>query len=459
MGKGPLITHNPGAGEYIVAMLPPRGETPRGSAESAGPNDEGSAGVKRSRVLPSGHKAGGDRADPGSSNSQRNHRAGGGKSQRAAACAPNGNGGGRSGDARRHRADSHPVYAALDLGTNNCRLLVARPSRRGFLVIDAFSRIIRLGEGVSATGRLSEAAMQRTIDALLVCSRKMQRQSVRRSRLIATQACRIADNADEFIERVRAKTGLDLEIINQETEARLAVSGCASLLDHDTSGALVFDIGGGSSELIWLDLRGRETVSRNSLKERLAAQSSIRCWTSLPVGVVTIAEKFGGHDVTPEIFEEMVSYVMGLLAEFERENNIAEQLSRKGAYLLGTSGTVTTLAGIYLGLPYYDRRKVDGCWLKAVDVRDVSRVLVNMSYDKRAAQPCIGTERADLVLGGCAILEAIMRMWPSDRLRVADRGLREGILASLMAEDNHTPPRSRRSRSRSHRTRQKKRGR
>ncbi len=334
------------------------------------------------------------------------------------------------------RKNRYPVYAALDLGTNNCRLLVARPSRRGFMVVDAFSRIIRLGEGVSTTGRLSEAAMQRTIDALQVCSKKMQRRSVRRSRLIATQACRIADNADEFIDRVRCQTGLDLEIINQETEARLAVSGCASLLEADSTGALVFDIGGGSSELIWLDLRGQKKASRNSLRDRLAAQSAISCWTSLPVGVVTIAEKFGGHDVTPEIFEQMVAYVMDMLKGFEQKNNIVEQLADGRAYLLGTSGTVTTLAGIYLGLSFYDRRKVDGCWLSSVDVRDVSRVLVKMSYEKRAAQPCIGSERADLVLGGCAILEAIMRMWPCDRLRVADRGLREGILATLMAEDS-----------------------
>ena len=342
--------------------------------------------------------------------------------------------------AKPSRRNEAPVYAALDLGTNNCRLLVARPSRRGFLVVDAFSRIIRLGEGVSKSGRLSETAMQRTIDALRVCARKMQRRGVRRSRLIATQACRVAENADEFIDRAHNQTGLEIEIINQETEARLAVSGCASLLEAGSTGALVFDIGGGSSELIWLDLRGQNKLRRNTLKDRLAAQASISCWTSLPVGVVTIAEKYGGHDVTPDIFEEMVAYVMDLLADFERENNIAEQLCSGNAYLLGTSGTVTTLAGIYLGLPYYDRNKVDGCWLKVEDVRDVSRVLVHMNYEKRAAQPCIGAERADLVLGGCAILEAMMRMWPCHRLRVADRGLREGILATLMAEDNLFPP-------------------
>jgi len=249
--------------------------------------------------------------------------------------------------------------------------------------------------------------------------------------------CRIASNSQEFIDRVRKSAGLELEVIDQETEARLAVSGCASLLEEGTDGALVFDIGGGSSELVWLDLRRRRRrQGRNSLSARLEAQEAIDCWTSLPVGVVTIAEKFGGHQVNPAIFRQMVDHVMELLEPFERENSIAAQMIRGNAYLLGTSGTVTTLAGIYLGLPYYDRNKVDGVWLKNIDVRDVTRVLVNMSYERRAAQPCIGSERADLVLAGCAILEAMMRMWPCERLRVADRGLREGILASMMAEDN-----------------------
>lgn len=428
-----------------------------------GPTDKGRPVIEREVVVeqsqPASQKnlaANGEQVpDKTGKNSKRRRSRGSNSDRGPKRGAQRANGARRNFEQKSTRKNTHPVYAALDLGTNNCRLLVARPSRRGFLVVDAFSRIIRLGEGVSSSGRLSEVAMERTIEALQVCSRKMQRRSVRRSRLIATQACRIAENADEFIDRVRSKTGLELEIINQETEARLAVSGCASLLEPDSTGALVFDIGGGSSELIWLDLRGQQKINRHSLKDRLAAQSNISCWTSLPVGVVTISEKFGGHHVTPEIFEQMVGYVMGLLAAFEQKNQIAAQLDNGKAYLLGTSGTVTTLAGIYLGLPFYDRRKVDGCWLSSVDVRDVSRVLVKMSYEKRAAQPCIGSDRADLVLGGCAILEAIMRTWPCDRLRVADRGLREGILATLMAEDNILQTRQRQR----HRSQQNKRGR
>ncbi len=335
------------------------------------------------------------------------------------------------------RRNDGAIYGALDLGTNNCRLLVARPTRRGFLVIDAFSRIIRLGEGMSRSGRLSDAAMDRTIEALKVCSQKMRNQGVKRSRLIATEACRVASNSAEFIDRVLDQAGLKLEIISQETEAKLAVSGCASLLDRTCEWALVFDIGGGSSELIWLDLSRWRHSWRRSLLDRVEAQKSIVAWTSLPIGVVTLAEKFGGQDVDQTIFETMVEYVTEHLLGFEKQHQIAHHFVNSKTHLLGTSGTVTTVAGIHLGLPCYDRNRVDGSWLNEQEVRIVSEQLIKMSYDERVAQPCIGPDRADLVLAGCAILEALMRLWPSERLRVADRGLREGILAMLMAEDGH----------------------
>jgi exopolyphosphatase / guanosine-5'-triphosphate,3'-diphosphate pyrophosphatase len=328
-----------------------------------------------------------------------------------------------------------PVYGALDLGTNNCRLLVARPSRRGFQVIDAFSRIIRLGEGVSQTGALSEAAMMRTLEALKVCSDKMERREVCRSRLIATEACRVAKNGSDFVARVRSEIGLDLEVISRETEARLAVAGCASLIDRDCDWTLVFDIGGGSSELIWLDLRRIDISSRQTLCDRVKVQNAIAAWTSLPLGVVTLAERFGGRNVDSDLFETMVADVTSQLGVFEKAHNISAQIGSGKAHLLGTSGTVTTVAGVHLGLPAYSRTKVDGCWLTDEQVRGVISSLLQLNYDERSRQPCIGPERADLVLAGCAILEAILRLWPCENLRVADRGLREGILTSLIAED------------------------
>ncbi len=339
---------------------------------------------------------------------------------------------GRRGPERQWR-----TYAALDLGTNNCRLLIARPSRRGFQVVDAFSRIIRLGEGVSTTGRLCDAAMDRTWDALKVCAAKMRRHNVARARLVATEACRAAKNGPEFIERVRRELGLHIEILSREAEAKLAVSGCATLLDDNSDLALVFDIGGGSSELVWLDLTRRRGGWRRSVEHRLEAMNCIAAWTSLPVGVVTLAERFGGRQLTTAGFEAMVTTVTELLQPFEEKHCFRARVQDGRAHLLGTSGTVTTVAGIRLGLPRYDRNRVDGCWLDATEARAVTYDLLARSHEQRVAEPCIGKDRAELVLAGCAILEGLLRMWPAQRLRVADRGLREGMLASMMAEDRH----------------------
>jgi exopolyphosphatase/guanosine-5'-triphosphate,3'-diphosphate pyrophosphatase len=327
------------------------------------------------------------------------------------------------------------AYAALDLGTNNCRLLVARPSPQGFKVIDAFSRIIRLGEGVAASRRLSQEAIERTLDALRVCAAKIRHHRVARAGLIATEACRVAENAPQFLGRVREETELDIRVVSREAEARLAVSGCASLIDSSCDFAIVFDIGGGSSELIWLDLEGYKRRSNSQYIDRLEMQNCIAAWTSLPVGVVALAERYDGRFVDHEIFEAMVDDVLALLAPFEAEHRLREQMANKNAHLLGTSGTVTTVAGVHLGLPRYDRRQVDGCWLQAEHARAVISCLLASTHAGRVAQPCIGQDRADLVLAGCAILEALLRTWPCERLRVADRGLREGILATLMAED------------------------
>jgi len=344
-----------------------------------------------------------------------------------------------SGSRRRRNnrgaSSNEPIYAALDLGTNNCRLLIARPTRRGFQVVDAFSRIIRLGEGVSVTGVLTDAAIDRTMDALRVCASKMVRNSVTRSKLVASEACREALNGSVFIERVRRDIGMNLEVLSQEIEAQLAVSGCASLIDEGCDHALVFDIGGGSSELIWLDVTKRRTGAMTSCGLPVDPSACIEAWTSLPVGVVSLAEKFGGRDVQAQDFEDMVTWVSAMIQPFEDKHRFRERTAEGRAHLLGTSGTVTTVAGIQLRLPRYDRRRVDGCWLDCADVRKITYDLLDQSYEERVAQPCIGRDRADLVLAGCAILEALMRMWPTQRLRVADRGLREGMLTNMMAED------------------------
>lgn len=339
---------------------------------------------------------------------------------------------GASGSERFRQPGAEPwpddLYAALDLGTNNCRLLVAQPTRPGqFRVVDAFSRIVRLGEGLGTQGRLSAEAMDRAVEALKVCAAKLSGRDIRRMRLIATEACRSAENGEEFLSRVLVETGLELEIINRETEARLAVSGCSSLVGRDARSVVLFDIGGGSSEIAVISI-GENRSSRLA--------NHITHWTSLPVGVVTLSERHGGQHVTPEIFEAMTQEVEAMLARFDCPP-LSDLNGRppEDFHLIGTSGTVTTLAGVHLDLPRYDRRKVDGLWLSDDEVSAMQAKLLSWDFDGRAANPCIGPDRADLVLAGCAILEAIRRRWPSNRMRVADRGLREGLLTDMMADD------------------------
>lgn len=311
------------------------------------------------------------------------------------------------------------VYAALDLGTNNCRLLIACPTSDGFRVVDSFSRIIRLGEGVSATGSISEAAIERAIAALSICRDKINLRKAKRLRLIATEACRAASNAEGFRSRVAAETGIELEVIDRETEASLAMLGCSPLVDPRGRGAILFDIGGGSTELV--------RIERDSANP----EPRIKAWMSIPLGVVTLAEQFGGRDVTPEIYAAMEQEVANHVAPF------AEQHGRDltDMHLLGTSGTVTTLAGIHLNLVRYDRRRIDSIWMNDADLTATIDKLLGMTYEERAGNNCISVERADLVLAGCAMLDAIRRAFPLPRLRVADRGLREGMLVEMMRED------------------------
>ncbi len=320
------------------------------------------------------------------------------------------------------RAESS-VLAAIDLGTSNCRLLVARPNVGGFRVIDAFSRIVRLGEGLAEHGRLSPSAMDRTIEALEVCVDKMRRRGVSQTRAVATEACRRAENAATFIARAEAEVGLKLEVIDAEEEAWLAIAGCLPLLATGGDRAITFDIGGGSTQITWLAVDSEAGVRPGGTR----TIASI----SLPCGVVTLAEEFGSE---PDSYEGVRAYVRGLLATFDQAHNIGAQVAGGGVQMLGMSGTVTTLGGVLLDLPRYDRSQVDGLTMSFEEVAAVSKQLTTMAYDERAAVPCVGEERAELVIVGCAVLDAICQTWPVGSLRVADRGLREGILLGLLAD-------------------------
>ena len=329
-----------------------------------------------------------------------------------------------SPERRPHQAHSQRhTYGALDLGTNNCRLLIARPNDGGFTVIDAFSRIVRLGDGLSQSGRLSDEAMDRAVGALAVCGDKLRRRNVSISRSVATEACRRAANGRKFVERVRSETGIALEIIEPAEEARLAMLGCHKLLEPGDGPALIFDIGGGSTELVLID--------------QMSGTPKIRSWWSAPWGVVSLTESEGREAIEGEdrvrAYNRMRERVRRSFDQFEamlpRERN--------GIRLLGTSGTVTTLASVHLALPSYDRRAVDGLHVPSESMRAISSMIAEMDHQERSSLPCIGADRADLVVAGCAILEANLEIWPAKKLGIADRGIREGILRSLMARDGH----------------------
>jgi exopolyphosphatase/guanosine-5'-triphosphate,3'-diphosphate pyrophosphatase len=334
-----------------------------------------------------------------------------------------------------------PLYGALDLGTNNCRLLIARPSREGFRVVDSFSRIVRLGEGLGRTGRLDEAAMDRAYDALDLCAERVVRKDIDPSRLmaVATQACRQAENGAAFIERVRLGTGLKLRIIDPVEEARLAVEGCLNLFNPTAEAILVVDVGGGSTELSWLKKTG--------------SGFELLGWMSAPVGVVTLAERHPEPAASPtraldDWYEAMVADMGQAIASAPVDPSLRELFASGRAHLVGTSGAITSLAGIHLGLKRYQRSLVDGLWMTRADCEKAAQMLKDLGPEGRAAEACIGPDRADLVLAGAAIMEAIQRAWPSERVRVADRGLREGLLLQRMRED-HRPARRRRRRKRS----------
>ena len=342
------------------------------------------------------------------------------------------------------RQDREPIYAALDLGTNNCRLLIAsgqfvtdgnKLATPSIKVFDSFSRIVRLGEGVSSTGLLSEDAMERTLAALKACQKKLSKYNITASRFVATEACRRASNGQQFLDRVLNETGLSVDIISSEEEARLAFLGCSSLLTEGSKRAIVFDIGGGSTELMWID---SERIRANAHLGKEVELESITDWLSIGFGVMNLADKFGGSDFAEMAFKDMVDLLIERLSPFDASNRISETIGNEHntapVQLLSTSGTVTTLAAIHMELPRYDRSRIDGITLSIHDIRATVKKLLAMRPSERFNHPCIGPDRADFIISGCAIFEAISTIWPTGTITIADRGVREGIILSLMNE-------------------------
>lgn len=334
------------------------------------------------------------------------------------------------------------LYGALDLGTNSCRMLIAQPKGNQFVVLDSFSKSVQLGHGLEASGRLSRGSMERTIAALRICQQKLEQNRVARMRLVATEACRRAHNARDFIEQVRRETGLALEIIQPEEEARLAVVSCASLVSKKTEQLLVVDIGGGSTELVWIDLSAVPPVDRPRAMMRLRAgfypaatdepAARVVDWISVPLGVATLKDTYRDVDDDAARFALMSWFFEENLTSFSPYHS---EQPREGFQIIGTSGTITTVAASFLGLRRYDRNKVDGLRMTSDQIDRVIREYLLLGPDGRRTDPRIGRDRHSLIMSGAAILQALMRIWPTDRLSVADRGLREGLLYAQMSAD------------------------
>lgn len=320
-----------------------------------------------------------------------------------------------------------PLYAAVDLGTNNCRLLVAEPRGQSFRVVDSYSQIARLGEGLHDTGRLSDAAVERAMSALHAIRNKLKQHGVGRVRCIATEACRKATNGPDFIRRVQTETGLTFKVIGAKEEARLATIGCHDLIEPDTKSVLVVDVGGGSTELSLVDAG----AMRSGGLSGLLREAPILDWTSLKVGVVTLSEAF---DLSDEVaaWPHMLERARSEVRAWPALERVTQRLGQDDGYLIGTSGTVTCLAGVHLKLDRYRRDKVDGSWLSRADGAATMGLLRELGASGRAMLPTIGEERAPLMLAGCAIMEAVWEAFDGHKLRVADRGLREGVLLSMM---------------------------
>ena len=327
-------------------------------------------------------------------------------------------------------------YAAIDLGTNSCRLVIATPTPSSFRIVETFSKITRLGEGIINNNELSHTAIRRTINALRVCAGVLEEyEPIVKARYVATAACRRAKNCRYFMDLVKRETGLNIEIISPQEESRLAVVGCIPLLNRNIKRALVFDIGGGSTEV---------SLARMSNSGR----AIIEAFVSLPYGVVTVSEAFPEHEMTDLAYNTIIERTHKLLAEFENKYHISEDIKSQRIQVLGTSGTVTVLGAIHLNLSRYNRSAVDGLALSAQDVDKTISKIKRMGDEGRKKHACIGTQKSDLTMAGCAIIEGLMSFWNVSEITIADRGIREGILLDLMHSERGEKKRNKKFRRR-----------
>lgn len=328
----------------------------------------------------------------------------------------------------RNDAQIQKNYAAIDLGTTSCRLVIASPTPTSFRIVETFSKVTRLGEGIINDNELSRVAIKRTVNALKVCAGVINEYApIHRSRFVATAACRRAKNCKEFLDLVRKETGLNIETISSKEESRLAVVGCIPLLNRNIKRTLVFDIGGGSTEISL----ARVTNSGNTF---------IEGFVSLPYGVVTISEAFPSKDMTNLAYDTIMERTHKLLKDFDEKYNIYEAIKNQEIQVIGTSGTVTVLGAVHLNLTRYNRSAVDGISITKQDIDRAIAKIKRLGDEGRKKHSCIGAQKADLTMAGCAIIEGLCSFWPIEEITVADRGIREGILLDMMHSNTVNNP-------------------
>lgn len=311
------------------------------------------------------------------------------------------------------------TFAAIDLGTNSCRLLVGRYD--GVLkIVDSYSKVVRLGENLGQTNLLCEEAIERSLKTLKICVEKVKNNDVTHIRAVATEACRRAMNTSILLDRAKNDLDLTIEVISNEEEALLALTGCSGAFQGNIPYGIVFDIGGGSTEIMWV-----------AIKEGIP-NFDVMDWISLPFGVVTLSDAYGAYSTSPRIYDQIRKKIKEKLIPFSEKNKIQNYIHARQVQMVGTSGTGTTLAAIHLKLQRYDRYLIDGIYLRGSEIRSITQSILHMTPKQRNSHPCIGVGRSDLAITGAAILEGICDTWTLPWIRVADRGVREGILMSLI---------------------------
>ena len=295
-------------------------------------------------------------------------------------------------------------FAAIDLGSTNCRLVIVDIIEDKYKIICSFSEILNLGRNLSFSNEFNDEIIEKTIEIFKIISQKLKYYNVLSYRCVATEACRQSINSDELVKRIHERTNIEIEIIPSKEEARLCLKSCLNHNVNLNDFNLVFDIGGGSTEIIIFD-----SIYSNKDFDFL----------SIPIGVINFSEKvslFKTEKVLGQLEKQMMFF------------SKKKKIHNEPISIIGSCGTVTTLCAIHLKLNYYQKSLVDNTLLEIEDLKQTCNFVKRLSSEEKEKHPCIGPQRINLLDNGILILEKILESWPVKRILVSDRGLREGII-------------------------------